>query len=91
VSADAISDLTQIGLILLLVAFAAFVVSLATGGRLDWWLERTGSTCLLVLGLLVFLCLPVVGTLAAVGAVMIKVNRFLTKRGKVNSPFAAID
>ncbi len=76
---DTIRGAAQMIAVLLLAAGALYVIYLAARGRFDWWLGRTGSSCLITLGLLAFLCLPVIGLLAMVGGVMIKVNRAATR------------
>ena len=89
VASETIRGIGQATLLLLLVAGAAYVITLGARGRFDWCFGRTGSTCLIAIGFLTLLCLPVIGILAVVGGVMIKVNRSMAKRENSKTPFAA--
>jgi hypothetical protein len=90
VAADTTRGVGQAIAILLSVAAAAYVLLLGVRGRFDWWLGRTGSTSMIAIGLLALLCLPVIGVLAIVGGVMIKVNRSSTGSWpKASSPAAS--
>jgi hypothetical protein len=89
VATRSIFGTAQALIVLLFLAVAAYVIILGSRGRFNWWLGRTGSTCLIVLGLLAFLFLPVLGLLAAVGGVMIKANLAMARRERCESPFAA--
>ncbi len=79
VATETVFGLGQVLAVLVLIAILAYVLLLASRGRFRWWLGRTGSTCLIAIGLLTLLCLPVIGILATVGGLMAKVNRRLVK------------
>ena len=77
VATETVFGLGQALAVLALIAILGYVLLLAARGRFRWWLGRAGSTCLIAIGLLTFLFLPVIGILATVGGVMAKVNRRL--------------
>ncbi len=83
------SGLGQTIAVLLLFVAGAYLLHLGSRGRLNWWIGRTGSTWLIVIGMLALLCLPVVGAIALVGGVMAKVNRRAARRKEIGSPFGA--
>ncbi len=84
-----VDGLVQVIAILLILAAAACAIRLGTRGRLNWWIGRAGSTWLILIGLLALLCLPVIGMIALLGGVMVKVNRFTSPQTIAASPFVA--
>ena len=86
---ETVSGLGQTIAVLLLFTAGAYLLRVGSRGRLNWWIGRTGSTWLIVIGVLALLCLPVVGTIALVGGVMAKVNRYAARRAEIGSPFGA--
>ena len=77
-SNDKLKAFVQSILVLAAAMLVLFVVRLVRRGSFNWLIGRTGSTCLIVLGLLGFFVFPVISFLAIVIGTTAKIQRSAT-------------
>jgi hypothetical protein len=77
-STDKLTAGVRVALVLAAAMLVLFVVRLVRKGSFNWLIGKTGSTCLIVLGLLGFLLFPVLGLMAVVVGTMAKIQRTRT-------------
>jgi PHD/YefM family antitoxin component YafN of YafNO toxin-antitoxin module len=70
-----VRSLTRAAVIVAMLVVLLGIVRAARRGRFQWLTGRTGSWCLIVLGLVAFLFLPVIGLVALVSGIVLNVRR----------------
>jgi len=74
-----ISGLIYAALILATVLLVLYVVRLARRGGFNWLASRAGSWCLILIGLMTLVILPVIGLVMLVSGIVIKVRRVISR------------